>query len=430
MTSVLFIALLLCFLLLGIPVAFSLGLVGLVIALSKGIFNPIIIPHIMYAQGIDSFPLLAVPLFILAGAIMEEGGISNRLVEFAQFIVGRIRGGLAQVSVLTGMFFGGISGSAVADAAAVGSVLIPAMKKRKYAPGFSSALTAASGAMGPIIPPSIPMVIYAVIANASVAELFLGGIIPGLLFGLILMGYAYFFAKKHRYPREDVPLTLTTFWRVFRRAILPLLMPVIIVGGIFSGIFTATESAVVAVIYSLLIAIFVYRELPLKRIPAIFISAAKSTASIMYIIGMASFLSWVITSEQIPQQVAQFFFEVSEQPWIIIIMLNIMILLLGCFIDPVSILILMTPIALPIIRQIGMDPVHFGVIITMNICIGSLTPPVGTLLFVSSRIGDVHLYEISKAVIPMVVLIIGLLLLVSLIPGSVMYLPSVFGPGG
>ena len=244
------------------------------------------------------------------------------------------------------------------------------------------------------------------------------------------MGYAYFFAKKNRYPREDVPLTLLSFWRVFRRAVLPLLMPVIIVGGIFSGIFTATESAVVPVVYSLFIGFFVYRELSLSRIPAIFISAAKSTASIMYIIGMASFLSWVITSEQIPQQVAQFFFQVSEQPWVIIILLNVMILLLGCFIDPVSILILMTPIALPIIHQIGMDPVHFGVIITMNICIGSLTPPVGTLLFVTSRIGNVHLYEISKAVIPMVVLIIGLLLLVSLVPDTVLYLPEMFGSGG
>jgi tripartite ATP-independent transporter DctM subunit len=430
MMSLVFIGLLLFFLLLGIPVAFALGLVGLIIAVSNGIFNPIIIPHIMYSQGIDSFPLLAVPLFILAGAIMEEGGISNRLVEFAQFIVGRIRGGLAQVSVLTGMFFGGISGSAVADAAAVGSVLIPAMKKRKYDPGFSSALTAAAGAMGPIIPPSIPMVIYAVIANASVAKLFLGGIIPGLLFGFILMGYSYFFAKKNGYPREEVPFTLITFWRVFRRAILPLLMPVIIVGGIFTGIFTATESAVVAVIYSLIISFFVYRELSLKKIPAIFINAAKATASIMYIIAMASFLSWVITSEQIPQQIAQFFFNVSDQPWIIIIMLNIMILLLGCFIDPVSILILMTPIALPIVNHIGMDPVHFGVIITINICIGSLTPPVGTLLFVTSRIGNVHLFEISKAVIPMVILVTALLLLVSLIPETVLYLPRVLSGGG
>jgi tripartite ATP-independent transporter DctM subunit len=429
MASLLFIALLLFLLFLGIPIAFSLGLVGLIIALSKGIFNPILIPHIMYAQGIDSFPLLAVPFFILAGTIMEEGGISQRLVDFAQFIVGRIRGGLAQVSVLTGMFFGGISGSAVADAAAVGSVLIPAMKNKNYDPGFSSALSAASGAMGPIIPPSIPMVIYAVIANASVASLFLGGIIPGALFGLALMLYSYLYAKKHRYPREDVSFTLKTFWRVSQRALLPLLMPVIIVGGIFSGIFTATESAVVAVVYSFVISMFVYRQLTPKRIPKILANAAKSTASIMYIIGLATFLSWVITSEQIPQQVAQFFFNISDRPWIIIIMLNTLILLLGCFIDPVSILILMSPIALPIIHKIGMDPVHFGVVITVNICIGSLTPPVGTLLFVTSRIGRVEFFDISKAIIPMVILVIGILFLISLVPDTVMFLPRMFSPG-
>jgi len=429
MASLLFIALLLFLLFLGVPIAFALGLVGLIIALIKGIFNPIIIPHIMYAQGIDSFPLLAVPFFILAGTIMEKGGISQRLVDFAQFIVGRIRGGLAQVSVLTGMFFGGISGSAVADAAAVGSVLIPAMKSKNYDPGFSAALTAASGAMGPIIPPSIPMVIYAVIANTSVASLFLGGIVPGLLFGLVLMLYSYVYAKKHRYPREDVSFTLQTFWRVFQRAILPLLMPVIIVGGIFSGIFTATESAVVAVIYSFMISVFLYRKLTLKSIPGILADAAKSTASIMYIIGLATFLSWVITSEQIPQQVAQVFFTISDRPWVIVILLNILILMLGCFIDPVSILILMSPIALPIVQKIGMDPVHFGVIITVNICIGSLTPPVGTLLFVTSRIGNVNFFDISKAIIPMVILVIGILFLISLVPDTVMYLPRLLSPG-
>ena len=427
MSALLFVALLLAFLLLGFPIAFALGMVGLIIAVLKGIFNPILIPHVMYSQGIDSFPLLAVPFFILAGSLMEEGGISQRLVDFAQFIVGRIRGGLAQVAVLTGMFFGGISGSAVADAAAVGSVLIPAMRNKNYDPAFSSALAAASGAMGPIIPPSIPMVIYAVIANASVASLFLGGIIPGALFGLALMLYSYLYARAKGYPKEEVSLTLPNFLKVFKRGILPLLMPVIIVGGIFSGIFTATESAVVAVVYSFVVSHFVYKELPWRRMPAILASAAKSTASIMYIIGMATFLSWVITSEQIPQQVAGVFFRISEQPWITITMLNILILILGCFIDPVSILILMSPIALPIIAKIGLDPVHFGVIITVNICIGSLTPPVGTLLFVTSRIGKVNFIEISKAMIPMVVLVIGILFLISLVPETVMYLPRLFG---
>jgi len=429
MSPLIFIALLFLFLFAGIPIAFSLGLVGAVIAVWKGIFNPILITHIMYSQGIDSFPLLAVPFFILAGALMEEGGISRRLVNFAQFLVGRIRGGLAQVAIVTGMFFGGITGSAVADAAAVGSMLIPSMKEKKYDPAFASALSAASGAMGPIIPPSIPMVIYAVIANASVASLFLGGIVPGVLFGVSLMIYSYFYAKRKNLPKEEVDITFANFLTVMKQGILPLLMPFIILGGIFTGMFTATESAVVAVAYAFIVSHFIYRQLPLKKMPKILADSAKSTASIMFIIGMATFLSWVITSEQIPQQVAETFFRISAKPWMIIIMLNILMLILGCFIDPVSILILISPIALPIIKQIGMDPVHFGVVLTVNICIGSLTPPVGTLLFVCSRIGKVSFYDISKAILPMCLMVIGVLFLISLVPETVMYLPRLFAAG-
>jgi tripartite ATP-independent transporter DctM subunit len=429
MSPLVFIVLLFVFVFAGIPIAFSLGLVGLVIAIYKGIFNPILIPHVMYSQGIDSFPLLAVPFFILAGSLMEQGGISQRLVDFAQFLVGRIRGGLAQVAIVTGMFFGGITGSAVADAAAVGSVLIPPMKAKKYDPAFSSALSAASGAMGPIIPPSIPMVIYAVIANVSVASLFLAGIVPGILFGISLMVYSYIYAKRRRYPKEEVALTMNGFLRVLRRGILPLLMPLIILGGIFSGIFTATESAVVAVVYAFIVSHFVYRTLPLRKIPKILADSAKATASIMFIIGLATFLSWVITSEEIPQQVASTFFQLTDRPWAIIILLNVLMLILGLFIDPVSILILISPIALPIIRKIGMDPVHFGVILTVNICIGSLTPPVGTLLFVCSRIGKVSFYEISKAILPMCFVVICVLFLISLVPDTAMYLPRVLSHG-
>jgi len=429
MESLLFIVLLLGFLFMGFPVAFALGLVGFVIAYMAGIFNPIIISHIMYSQGIDSFPLLAVPFFILAGSLMEEGGISQRLIDLAQFVVGRIRGGLAQVAVVTGMFFGGITGSAIADAAAVGSVLIPAMKKKNYDPAFSAALAAAAGAVGPIIPPSIPMIIYAVIANTSVASLFLGGIVPGALYGLILMVYSYLYARRRKYPTETVPLTFQNFITVSKRGIFPLLMPVIIVGGIFSGVFTATESAVVAVVYSFIVARFIYHEVTWRNLPKILASTARSTASIMYIIGFATFLGWVITSEQIPQKVAEAIFSLSGTPWIIISMLNGLMLVLGCFIDPVSILILICPIALPIIKQIGMDPVHFGVILTVNISIGALYPPVGELLFVTSRIGKVSYYDISKAIMPMVILLIGLLFLVSLVPDTVLYLPRLFAPG-
>ena len=428
MSSLTFVGLLLLFLFAGIPVAFALGLAGALIAMWEGIFNPILISHIMYSQGIDSFPLLAVPFFILAGALMEQGGISRRLVDFALFLVGRIRGGLGQVAIVTGMFFGGITGSAIADASAVASVLIPAMKKKNYDPAFSAALAATAGAMGPIIPPSISMVIYGYITNTSVASLFLGGIIPGVLFGVSLMIYVYFYAKKKNLPKEDVEISITNFLTVLKRGILPLLMPLIILGGIFAGIFTATESAVVAVAYAFIVSYFVYRQLPLKKMPTILADSAKTTASIMFILGMASFLSWVITSQQIPQQVAQAFFRVSDNPWVIVIMLNILMLILGAFIDPASILVLITPIALPIIKQIGMDPVHFGVVLTVNLCIGALYPPVGELLFVTSRIGNVSYVDISKAVIPMVLVVLCVLLLISLVPDTVMYLPRLFGP--
>jgi len=282
--------------------------------------------------------------------------------------------------------------------------------------------------MGPIIPPSISMVIYGYITNTSVASLFLGGIIPGVLFGVSLMIYVYFYAKKKNLPKEDVEISITNFLTVLKRGILPLLMPLIILGGVFAGIFTATESAVVAVAYAFIVSRFVYRQLPLKNMPTILADSAKTTASIMFILGMASFLSWVITSQQIPQQVAQAFFRVSDNPWVIIIMLNILMLILGAFIDPASILILISPIALPIIKKIGMDPVHFGVVLTVNLCIGALYPPVGELLFVTSRIGNVSYVEISRAVIPMVLVVIGVLLLISLVPDTVMYLPRLFGP--
>jgi C4-dicarboxylate transporter DctM subunit len=303
------------------------------------------------------------------------------------------------------------------------------MKKKNYDPAFSAALAAAAGAVGPIIPPSIPMIIYAVIANTSVASLFLGGIVPGALYGLILMVYSYLYARRRNYPTETVPLTFHNFITVSKRGIFPLLMPVIIVGGIFSGVFTATESAVVAVVYSFIVARFIYHEVTWRNLPKILASTARSTASIMYIIGFATFLGWVITSEQIPQKVAEAIFSLSGTPWIIISMLNGLMLVLGCFIDPVSILILICPIALPIIKQIGMDPVHFGVILTVNISIGALYPPVGELLFVTSRIGKVSYYDISKAIMPMVILLIGLLFLVSLVPDTVLYLPRLFAPG-
>ncbi len=409
--------------LIGMPIAIGLGLTGILIAWIQGIFNPVLLGHVMY-QGVDSFTLLAVPFFMLAGALMEEGGISRRLMNFSFALVGRMRGGLAQVAVVLSMLFAGLSGSAVADTAAVGSLLIPSMKEKGYREGFSAALVAAGGAIGPIIPPSIPMVIFAVIANVSVAELFLGGIIPGIAFGLVLMIYSYFEARRYNYPRETASFSVPFLAKTFREGFLAFLLPVIILGGILSGVFTATESSVVAVVYAFLVGKFVYGELTWRRLPEVVASAARNTAGVMFIIAVASFLSWVLTSQQIPQAVAAKLLSVSSNPVVVLLLLNLFILFLGCFIDAVSILVLISPVALPIIRSLGIDPVYFGVLLVLNICLGALTPPVGTCLFVASSVGGVSLTKTSRAILPIVVLAIASLLVAIFFPAVIMYLPS------
>ncbi len=407
----------------GMPIAIALGLTGVLIASVQGIFNPVLLGHVMY-QGVDHFSLLAVPFFMLAGTLMEAGGISRRLMEFSFALVGRMRGGLAQVAVVLSMLFAGLSGSAVADTAAVGSLLIPSMREKGYREGFAAALIAAGGAIGPIIPPSIPMVIYAVIANVSVAKLFLGGVIPGIAFGLFLMAYSYYEALRHDYPRETSSFSFEKLLRTFQKGFLAFLMPVIILGGILSGIFTATESSVVAAVYAFLVGKFIYGELKWKDIPEVFARAARNTSSVMFIIAVASFLSWVLTSQQIPQTITRSLLSVSKNPLIILILLNIFILFLGCFIDAVSILVLISPVALPLIKIAGIDPIYFGVLLVLNICIGALTPPVGTCLFVASGVGNVDLAKSSRAVLPIVLIAVISLFMAIIFPSVIMYLPE------
>lgn len=407
----------------GMPIAIALGLTGILIASIQGIFNPVLLGHVMY-QGVDHFSLLAVPFFMLAGTLMESGGISRRLMEFSFALVGRLRGGLAQVAVVLSMLFAGLSGSAVADTAAVGSLLIPSMREKGYREGFAAALIAAGGAIGPIIPPSIPMVIYAVIANVSVAKLFLGGVIPGIAFGLFLMAYSYYEALKHGYPRETSSFNLNKLVVTFKNGFLAFLMPIIILGGILSGIFTATESSVVAAVYAFVVGKFIYGELKWKDIPEVFARAARNTSSVMFIIAVASFLSWVLTSQQIPQTATKSILSVSKNPLIILILLNTFILFLGCFIDAVSILVLISPVALPLIKIAGIDPIYFGVLLVLNICIGALTPPVGTCLFVASGVGNVDLAKSSKAVLPIVLIAVLSLLMAIIFPSVIMFLPE------
>jgi C4-dicarboxylate transporter DctM subunit len=408
---------------LGMPIAITLALTAVLIGVSMGGFNPVILGHTMY-QGVDSFSLLAVPFFMLAGNLMEHGGLSRRLMNFAFMLVGRMRGGLAQVSVVLSMLFAGISGSAVADTAAVGSMLAKPMKEHGYRDGFIGAIIAAGGALGPIIPPSIAMIIYGVAANVSISKLFIGGLLPGIVLGIFLMGYCHFEAVRHDYPRASEKPSKAEIIKSTKDGLLVLALPVIILGGIRLGLYTATESSVVAVVYAFILGKFVYKELKWKDIPELMSSAARGTSSVMLIIAAASFLSWVLTSQRAPQALTTFLMSVSKNPLVIILLLNALMLVLGMFIDAVSIIVLITPVAVPMLSAMGVDLVYFGLLLTFNVCIGALTPPVGTCLFVASSVGEISLVKIAKAVMPIVGIEMIWLLLTILFPGLVMWLPN------
>ena len=419
-----FLILFLILVFLGAPIAFALAGTGIGIMVWQGIFNPISLGHIMY-QGLDSFPFLAIPFFMLAGSIMEEAKITKRLMDFAYSIVGRFRGGLAHVAVLMSMIFAAMCGSAVATAAAIGVLLLPTMVERGYKKSFSAALVASGGAIGPIIPPSIPMIIYAVIAGVSVERMFLGGAIPGILFGLLLMAYSTYYAKKNNLEKETENLDFKSFLRNLKSAALPLILPGIILGGIFSGIFTATESSVVAVVYALVLGLFVYRTVKVKNLPRIFLSAVKNTSGVMFILSSSAILNWVLTSQQIPQQIAASLMEMSSNPTVVLLLVMGLVLILGCFMDALAIILLLSPMCLVVINGMGIDPVFFGVILVINVCIGALTPPVGACLFVASKIGKVSLAETSREIVPMVLLAVGLLCACVFFPELVLFLPRV-----
>ncbi len=420
---VLFLILFLVMILIGVPVAFTLAATGIAIMVWQGIFNPVSVSHIMY-QGLDSFPFLAVPFFMLAGSIMEEAKITKRLMDFAYSLVGRFRGGLAHVAILVAMIFAAMCGSAAATAAAVGALLLPTMNARGYNKGFSAALIASGGAIGPIIPPSIPMIIYAVIAGVSVERMFLGGVGPGVIFGLSLMIYSTYVAKRDNLAKETERLDLKVFLANLKSACLPMLLPIIILGGIFSGYFTATESSVVAVVYALFLGMVIYRTISFKAIPRVFLSACRNTASIMFILSCCAVLNWVLTSQQIPQQIAASILAASANPTIVLLMVMGLVLILGCFMDAVAIILLLSPLCLVVMKSVGIDPVFFGVLLVVNVCVGALTPPVGTCLFVASKVGNVSLVETSKAAIPMVLLAAALMVSCVLFPEIIMFLPT------
>ena len=411
----------------GTPIAFCVGISALAGLIQLGDIPLLLIPHMMF-QGTDSFPLLAVPFFVLAGALMNAGGITRRLVNFANLLVGHVRNGLALVNVVASMFFAGVTGAAVADTSAIGSVLIPAMKEEGYDLDFSAAITAASSTMGPIIPPSIPMIIYGVSAEQSIGALFLAGIIPGLLIGLALMTVAYFSNGQPQAgsgPRREAANYRSLLLGV-KDALLALFMPAFILGGILAGIFTPTEAAAVSVLYAFVVGRFVYNELSYRQLPALAQESLVVTAVIMFIIANAAIFGWLVAALQLPQKIVALFTSGISSRWLILILINLFLLLVGTFMETTASLIILTPVLLPLAKQIGLDPIHFGAIMVLNLVIGLTTPPLGVCLFVSSGIAGISLERISRAMIPFLLAAIVVLLLITYIPSLSMWIPQIY----
>jgi C4-dicarboxylate transporter DctM subunit len=378
--------------------------------------------------GIDTFPLLAIPFFILAGNLMNTGGITDRLVRFAKALVGHITGGLAHVVVVSNMIMAGMSGSGVADAAGSGAILIPAMKKVGYGVPFSAAIVGAAATIGPIIPPSIPFVIYGSIASVSIGRLLLGGAVPGVLMGIMLMIFVYFIAKKRKYPSEK-----RASWRELvqatTHAIPPLGMPVIILGGIIAGIMTPTEAAAAGAAYAFVLGFFIYREITWSQIPKVVIESVIGTASIVIIMSAAQPFSWILTYELAPQKVLAIFENMNMAPWLILLVINGAMFVIGCFMESLSVMIMSVPVLLPLLQHAKIDLVHFGIFFILNCMIGAITPPVGTMMYVVCALGKVSIIEFAKEVWPFVIALVIALLIVTYVPILSLWLPNLIIPG-
>ena len=417
----LLIVLFLALLLLGVPIALSVGASSLlVLFLSEMPLEAL--PQTLFA-GVNSFALVAVPFFVLAGDLLAQGGISERIVAFAEAMLGRLRGGLSVVSIVASMFIAAISGSGAATTAAVGSALLPQLKQKGYDLDFSAALIAAAGTIGVVIPPSVPMVLYAVIAGVPVSRLFMAGFVPGILMGGFLILYALHVARRRGYPAAD-PELLKDRWRLFRKALWGLMTPLLILGGIFSGYFTPSEAAAVAVVYSLFVAIFVYRALSLKQVYRLVVNSGVTSALILFIIATAKIFGWQLAFYEIPDKVASAMLSFAGgSSAMIFLMFVVLILLAGMFMETASALIILTPIFLPAVAGVGGNPIHFGLLMTVGLAIGMATPPVAIDIYVASAITGLSLEEISRPILPMVAALILTLLLMTYVPWLVLVLP-------
>lgn len=399
----------------AVPIGIALGLSVMIALLVDGAM-PLEFLMKELTTSVNSFPLLAIPFFILAGEIMGRGGISRRLINVAESLVGSVVGGTALTAIVTCMFFAAISGSGPATVAAVGGIMIPAMVSKGYDRKFATAVVASAGSIGVIIPPSIPMVMYGVTGSVSIGDMFIAGILPGILVGIGLMIYAYYFSKKNGYLGNGKKISIINILKEIWNAKWSLLIPVIILGGIYGGVFTPTEAAAVAVFIGFIIGVFFYRELKLKELSDIFIESALMTATILIIVGTATAFGKLLAMEQIPNKIAESFLSISSNPTVVILLIILLLLIVGCFMDTIAAIIILTPILLPVAKLVGFDPIHFGIIMIVALAIGFITPPVGVNLFVGAGISGLSLEALSKAILPFIVAMVIVLLIIMFIP--------------
>ncbi len=420
--SIVFVILLLA----GIPICFVLGATTLLSFLNQnGLqFMPMLAQRIF--AGMDMYVLLAIPLFILAGQVMGEAGLTSSIIKFSDAILGRLRGGLSYVNVWASVFFGGISGAPIADVASIGSIMIPAMEKQGYDLEFSAAITASSSIIGAMIPPSILMIIYASVMNMSVAAMFAGGIIPGLAVAVILMGLCAYYSKKRSYPKREEKISFREFLTISKTAIIPMTMPLIIIGGILTGIFSPTESAGVAAAYGFFAGLLM-RTLTLSKIKIILTNTVIISSTILFLIATAKTLSWLLTMEMIPQTIAGFFSNVTNNKYLFLFMVNMLLFVVGMVMDPGVAIIILGPVLAPTAIQLGISPLHFALIMTINLIVGLVTPPLGFALYTTCSVADISLESLTKSLMPFVAVEVGFVFLVTYVPSLTMFIPRILG---
>jgi len=413
----------LIFMFLGVPIFLAMGIACFIFVLAFDL--PTMILAKSYVSGLASYDFLALPFYFLAGDLMSGGGITQRLVKFCQSLIGHVKGGLSHVTIVGDMIFSGVSGSAVVDASAIGSVMITSMKENGFPPAYTAAVNAAAATMGPIIPPSIPMVVYGLIAQLSIGKLFLAGAAPGILMGVYLLIVSYILSRRRNYPATK-RATLGQILRAGVSAFPAVIMPGIILGGILTGVVTPTEAGVVAVVYGFIIGCFVYKELKIKDLPKVLGHTMANSATILIIIATTGLFCWIIANMGLGDALVKLFLSVSHNKWVILGIINIFFLLWGCFFDPVTALVIIVPILIPLVHQVGVDLVHFGLVVVLNLMIGLLTPPVGMLLYLCTSMAQAKLEEVIKELIPFLIALLLVLAISTYVPAFVLWLPNLF----